>query len=157
MFKPLPQVLLCFRRGMFSPPKTICAVPPCIVAVNQKFVGSEGRSDLIPSAMLDSMTVGLNIIFLDNDGPNVPITKVVVKKTRLSRSSNCFSTFESPCRFDGCVACLVVVRIDTNRQRAHPIRIFCGSDFVQRLHPILTFRSFVSATEYRKRCLLFIP
>ena len=41
------------------------------------------RSDLIPSAMLDSMTVGLNIIFLDNDGPNVPITKVVVKKTVL--------------------------------------------------------------------------
>ena len=114
------------------------------------------RSDLIPSAVLDSMTVGLNIIFLDNDGPNVPITKDAVKN-RLNRSSNCFSTFESPCRFDGCVACLVVVRIDTNRQRAHPIRVFCGSDFVQRLHPILTFRSFVSATEYRERFLLFIP
>ena len=38
------------------------------------------RSDLIPSAMLDSMTVGLNIILLDNDGPTVLITKVVVKK-----------------------------------------------------------------------------
>ena len=32
--------------------------------------------------MPDSKTVGLNIILLDNDGPNIPITKVVVKKNR---------------------------------------------------------------------------
>ena len=53
---------------------------------NLSVAGDGGRknplSDLIPSAMLDSMTVGLNIIFLDNDGPNVPITKVVVKNRR---------------------------------------------------------------------------
>ena len=113
------------------------------------------RSDLIPSAVLDSMTVGLNIIFLDNDGPNVPITKVVVKKTVLVEAATVSPLLSHH------VALTVALHVWSSSELIPADRelIQSESSVAQILsnESILTFRSFVSATEYRKRCLLFIP